>query len=146
MENSLIDSLNTLLAAHVVAAQNIRGFHWNITGVQFFEIHEKLGDLYDYLSGNADLIAEMIRTLGMAKPDTQLEVFLQKSPIKSTPAHSSLPDITASILLQFGQLHALQDMVLRIAASESCYSIENKMADLNLVIEKYTWFWRSLVS
>ena len=37
----LADNLNTLLANYSVFYQNTRGFHWNIKGDSFFELHEK---------------------------------------------------------------------------------------------------------
>ena len=38
--------LNTLLADYHVYYQNLRNFHWNILGDNFFELHEKFEELY----------------------------------------------------------------------------------------------------
>ena len=45
----LADKLNILLANYSVFYQNTRGFHWNIKGDTFFELHVKFEELYDDL-------------------------------------------------------------------------------------------------
>ena len=37
----LADKLNNLLANYSLFYQNVRGYHWNIQGDKFFELHEK---------------------------------------------------------------------------------------------------------
>ena len=43
---------------------NVRGFHWNIKGDKFFELHLKFEELYNDLILKIDEIAERILTLG----------------------------------------------------------------------------------
>ena len=43
---------------------NTRGFHWNITGEKFFELHVKFEELYNDLVVKVDEVAERILTLG----------------------------------------------------------------------------------
>ena len=38
----LIKNLKSLLADYSVFYQNVRGYHWNIKGDKFFELHVKL--------------------------------------------------------------------------------------------------------
>lgn len=42
----LAEKLNELLADYSIFYQNIRGYHWNITGDKFFELHVKFQELY----------------------------------------------------------------------------------------------------
>lgn len=65
-ENSkkLTDSLNILLANYQLFYINARGFHWNITGDKFFELHAKFEELYNDLLLKVDEVAERILTLG----------------------------------------------------------------------------------
>lgn len=37
----LVEGLNQLLANYQVFYMNVRGFHWNIKGEKFFELHAK---------------------------------------------------------------------------------------------------------
>jgi starvation-inducible DNA-binding protein len=42
---------------------NTRGFHWNIKGEKFFELHVKFEELYNDLILKIDEIAERVLTL-----------------------------------------------------------------------------------
>ena len=60
----LADKLNELLANYQLFYINTRGFHWNIKGEKFFELHAKFEELYNDLFLKIDEIAERILTLG----------------------------------------------------------------------------------
>ncbi|EAY28804.1 Dps family protein [Microscilla marina] len=67
----LANDLNQLLANFQIHYQNLRGFHWNIKGKNFFELHAKFEELYTDAQEKIDQIAERILTLGF----TPLHVF-----------------------------------------------------------------------
>ena len=50
--------LNDLLANYSVFYQNVRGYHWNIKGEKFFELHLKFEELYNVLFVKIDEVAE----------------------------------------------------------------------------------------
>lgn len=56
--------LNDLLADYHVFYQNVRGFHWNVRGNDFFTLHEKFEDLYTQLYKSIDELAERILMIG----------------------------------------------------------------------------------
>ncbi|MCC9168967.1 Dps family protein [Pontibacter harenae] len=56
--------LNELLANYHLHYQNLRGFHWNIKGVYFFQLHDKFEELYNVALTKIDAIAERILTIG----------------------------------------------------------------------------------
>src|SRR5215216_7198036 len=60
----LAKQLNALLANYQLFYINARGFHWNITGDRFFELHAKFEELYTDALVKIDEIAERILTLG----------------------------------------------------------------------------------
>jgi starvation-inducible DNA-binding protein len=43
----LVVELNELLANYQMFYQNLRGFHWNIKGKEFFELHLKFEEFYN---------------------------------------------------------------------------------------------------
>ena len=43
----LAKKLNVLLANYSIFYQNTRGYHWNIKGHKFFELHLKFEELYN---------------------------------------------------------------------------------------------------
>src|SRR5690606_21746941 len=60
----LAAKLNELLANYSIFYQNTRGYHWNIKGEKFFELHLKFEELYNDLFLKIDEVAERILTLG----------------------------------------------------------------------------------
>jgi len=58
------EKLNELLANYHLYYQNLRGFHWNIKGIQFFQLHAKFEELYTTALTKIDAIAERILTIG----------------------------------------------------------------------------------
>ncbi|MEJ8803093.1 Dps family protein [Pontibacter sp. H249] len=58
------ERLNELLANYHLYYQNLRGFHWNIKGVHFFQLHAKFEELYNTALTRIDEIAERILTIG----------------------------------------------------------------------------------
>ncbi|MFN2396810.1 MAG: Dps family protein, partial [Bacteroidales bacterium] len=51
------------LANYSIFYQNTRGYHWNIKGEKFFELHLKFEELYNDLFIKIDEVAERILTL-----------------------------------------------------------------------------------
>ena len=60
----LSKELNALLCDLHVFYQNVRGFHWNVQGPNFFELHLKFEEYYTDLQQKIDEVAERILTLG----------------------------------------------------------------------------------
>ena len=56
----LSSGLNDLLADLTVFYMNARGFHWNIRGKAFFELHAKFEELYTDLQLKIDEVAERV--------------------------------------------------------------------------------------
>ena len=51
---SLCKELNALLCDLHVFYQNVRGFHWNVQGQNFFELHAKFEEIYTDLQVKID--------------------------------------------------------------------------------------------
>ncbi|MBB3332348.1 starvation-inducible DNA-binding protein [Halomonas campaniensis] len=62
--SQLAEQLNELLANYQIFYMNVRGYHWNVKGPQFFQLHEKFEELYTDLLTKVDEVAERILTLG----------------------------------------------------------------------------------
>jgi starvation-inducible DNA-binding protein len=58
-----VNQLNKLLADYQLYYQNLRNFHWNIKGENFFDLHNQFEALYQDAREKIDEIAERILTL-----------------------------------------------------------------------------------
>jgi starvation-inducible DNA-binding protein len=75
------ESLNMLLANYQIYYQNLRNFHWNISGENFFDLHEKFEDLYNDAQVKIDEIAERILTLRM-RPLSTFSDYLETADVE----------------------------------------------------------------
>jgi starvation-inducible DNA-binding protein len=74
------DRLNDLLSNYHVYYQNLRNFHWNVDGENFFDLHEKFEELYDDAQEKIDEIAERVLTLRL-RPVSKLSSYLDRAAI-----------------------------------------------------------------
>ena len=68
MHTTVIEGLQNVLHDTYALAAKTHAAHWNITGLQFFSLHEAFGDQYAALYEAADELAERIRALGATAP------------------------------------------------------------------------------
>jgi len=104
--------LSDLLANYSVFYQNTRGYHWNLEGDKFFELHAKFEELYNDLILKIDAIAERIRTLGHTS-EYRYSEYLKLSEIKESAnvndGHKSVKEILDAIkILLTKQRHILE--------------------------------------
>jgi len=58
------DRMNDLLSDYNIFNQNVKGFHWNFMGPDFFDLHQKFEDLSGKLSQDIDKLAGLIAMTG----------------------------------------------------------------------------------
>ncbi len=73
-----VKNLNQLLADYQIYYQNLRNFHWNVQGENFFDLHAKFETLYTDARIKIDAIAERILTLH-SKPMSLLSSYLDSA-------------------------------------------------------------------
>jgi len=61
-------ALSRLLADSYTLYLKTHGFHWNVVGPRFYELHKLFEEQYTELQGAVDAIAERIRALGAKAP------------------------------------------------------------------------------
>jgi starvation-inducible DNA-binding protein len=81
---AVAEILNTLLADEYVLYTKTRNFHWNVTGLQFNDLHKFFEAQYEELDDTVDEVAERARALGARALGT-LEEFRQHTRLKETP-------------------------------------------------------------
>ncbi len=90
----LVSALNKLLANYSIHYQKLRNFHWNVTGADFFDIHEQFEKQYNYAKVAIDDIAERIRVFGQT-PLSRMADYLEVADIKEAPT-----DLTAMAMVR----------------------------------------------
>ena len=80
--NNIANELNKLLANYQIYYQNLRGFHWNIQGRDFFELHVKFEELYNDAAVKIDEVAERILTID-ARPLHSFAAYLETATLEA---------------------------------------------------------------
>lgn len=141
---NLSAKLNQLLANYQVFYINVRGFHWNIKGDKFFELHIKFEELYSDLQLKNDEIAERILTLGNT-PFHSYTDFLKNSTVKEVTDISDGNQSVAEILNAFKVIIELQREILADSDEAGDEGTNALMSDYIREQEKLVWMYSSFL-
>jgi len=134
----LADSLKTLLATNFAYYLKAQGFHWNVEGPDFSELHGFFQEIYEDAYSAIDPTAEYIRYLGEYSP-ASLERFSELTEISG---QTKIP--RARLMLE--ELKANNDQMLDLL--NRCFAEANDVNEqgiANFVAErlsahgKYRW-------
>lgn len=134
----LAEKLNNLLSNYQVYYQNLRGFHWNITGPSFFELHAKFEELYTRANESVDEIAERILTLGETPLHT-FEDYLNLSKIKVAKNITDPTDTVKTTLDNLKTIIEMEREILSLANGVDDEGSATLMSDYIKEQEKTVW-------
>lgn len=137
--------LNQLLANYEVYYQNLRGFHWNIKGNDFFVLHEKFEELYNEAQLAIDEVAERILTLGEQPLHTYTD-FVETSTIKECKNLSDSKSTVEALLESLRILIALEREILCLAGDADDEGTLALMSEYLSAQEKTVWMFASFLN
>lgn len=140
----LAKKLNVLLANYSLFYQNMRGFHWNIKGDKFFELHVKFEELYNDLLLKVDEVAERILTLG-AEPEHNYSQYNKISAITESAKVTDGTRAVEQILASFKTVISLQREILELAADAGDEGTNALMSDYIRIQEKQVWMYSAFL-
>ena len=138
--HQLAEQLNLLLANYQVFYINARGFHWNITGEKFFELHAKFEELYNNLLLKVDEVAERILTLGHTPLHTFSD-YTRIATIKEAKHVSDGKEAMQHVLDAFKTLITLQRQIADTSDSQNDEGTNALMSDYIREQEKLVWMY-----
>jgi starvation-inducible DNA-binding protein len=141
----LAETLNELLANFQLFYINTRGFHWNIKGDKFFELHLKFEELYTDLQLKIDEVAERILTLGHT-PSHSFTDYLKTSAIKEQRNISDGNRAVASIISSFSILLELERKLLQLSEDAGDEGTNAQMSDYIRAQEKLVWMYTAYIN
>lgn len=134
--------LNTLLANYQLFYMNLRGFHWNIKGEKFFELHVKFEELYNDILLKVDEIAERIVTIGVT-PLHSYSSFLAEAKIKEHTNITNGKQCVEHIVNDFGILLELERELLAMSGDADDEGTNALMSDYIREQEKLIWMYNA---
>lgn len=141
----LAEKLNELLANYSLFYQNTRGYHWNIKGEKFFELHLKFEELYNDLLLKVDEVAERILTLGHS-PNHNYSDYKKISKITESTKVSDGITAVKEILNSFQTVILLQRELLSLSAEAGDEGTNALMSDYIRIQEKLVWMYSAFLN
>lgn len=138
----LASMLNQLLADYQLFYQNLRGFHWNIKGKEFFELHLKFEEFYNDAVIKIDEIAERILTLE-GEPLHTFSDYVNTSKIKEEKGITNGIEGVKIIVDNFSTLILLEREILAKAGDADDEGTVSLMSDYISQTEKTLWMLNS---
>jgi starvation-inducible DNA-binding protein len=138
----LIRRLNHLLSDYQVFYQNLRGFHWNIKGREFFELHLKFEELYNDAIIKIDEIAERILTLE-GEPLHTFTDYVNLSDIKEEKGVTNGIKGIEIIVTNFATIILKERAILNLASDAEDEGTVSLMSDYISQTEKTLWMLNS---
>lgn len=141
---AIVASLNKLQADSSMLYMKTHGFHWNVTGPHFTQLHELFESQYTEIWQSIDEIAERIRALG------ELALGSYKEMIGLSCIEGAAPGLDWKSMV--AQLVEGNEAVVRTA--RECHAVASKAGDeatidlltrRTLEHEKNAWMLRSLL-
>jgi len=140
--NQLATGLNQLLADLHIFYQNARGFHWNIRGREFFELHLKFEELYNDLILKIDEVAERILTLD-GQPLHAFEDFIQHSDVPVVRDVVQGEEAMKHCVAGFSVLLVRERALLSLAQGANDEGTAALMSDYIREQENLVWMYRA---
>lgn len=135
---SVVDQLNALLANYHVYYQNLRNFHWNTEGENFFDLHEKFEDLYNDAQVKIDEIAERILTL-RHRPLSRFSDYLAKADIEEAPILKDDYEMVETVLTNHKIIIANMRSLLEAADECKDSGTDDMIGGFLEQLEKASW-------
>ncbi|MEM9886003.1 MAG: Dps family protein [Bacteroidota bacterium] len=142
---STVNELNQLLCNYQIYYQNLRNYHWNVNGENFFDLHEKFEGLYEDARTKIDEIAERILTL-RETPISRSSEYLRRAEVEEAEVTSNEYEMIDTILKN----HSIIIKNFRRVLKEADKSVDEGTADMIggflFNIEKESWMldaWRA---
>lgn len=133
-----VNGLQQLLADFQVYYTNLRGFHWNIKGKNFFQLHSRFEEMYDNASEKIDEIAERILMLD-GVPAHNFSAYLKLSNVKETGVVTDGDEGLKNVLDTLSHLIQSERAILATASEAGDESTVAMMSDYLKEQEKLVW-------
>lgn len=138
----LIDNMKTVLADTFTMYIKAHGYHWNVIGSDFPQLHEFFQDLYEELHGATDDIAEQIRQIDAFAPGT-----LQRMKELSGVAEDDKIPVAANMITNLITANEVLLTALTVAYKQADtdeeFGLANFLQDRMMAHKKHGWMLKA---
>lgn len=141
-DKELVNKAKQVLADTFVLYMKAHGYHWNVIGSDFPQLHEFFGDLYEELHDATDLLAEQIRQLDSFSPGT-LYRMVELSSIKEDEAIPKCEKMITNLLEANDQCMATIKECYEMAEEQKEFPYSNILQDRLSAHAKHRWMLKA---
>lgn len=144
-KTTMTTALNELLSDVQIYTMNVKGLHWNITGKNFFLLHDKYEELYNEADEMVDEIAERILAIG-GNPFHTFEDYVANKDLEVARHVSKGEEGVALVLGNLKYLLRKEREILEQASENSDEATASLIGDFIVSQEKEIWMLESFLS
>lgn len=138
----LVEYMKRVLGSSFALYLKAHNYHWNVTGPNFAQYHDFLGDLYEEIHGSIDDTAEEIRKLGSFAPGSfarfaQLSVVQDEVNIPA--AQQMMSNLAADNDKLLGLMYDAREAAEKANKAGTLDYLESRIG----VHEKHAWMLKS---
>jgi starvation-inducible DNA-binding protein len=141
---SMVEHLTRVLSDTYLLGIKTHGYHWNVTGPLFPQLHAEFGAQYEELFTAADDVAERIRALDFPAPGGTA-AFQKNSVVKESSGHPKASAMVADLLKTHEAVRERIDAAREHANEIGDSATEDLMIGRLRVHDKTIWMLRSQV-
>jgi len=145
VEAKVIAKLNKHLANQVVLYVKLRNYHWNITGPQFFNIHNLTEEYYEHIAETLDAVAERIRQLDEPPLSTMQSYLEHATLLEEQETAFTAEEVVKRVLADFQTLLDDSNQILTAAEDEDDTATADVMAEQIDWLEESIWMLKAFL-
>lgn len=140
LKSKTVEALNAVLSQTFRLYVQTHGYHWNVTGPDFRQLHESFEGQYQNLWSALDDIAERIRIQDAPAPGTVAEL-MALAPAEDSPAQSA-EDMVAKLIAGHEALAAILRDAIEAASEDGDEVSAGLLTDRLEWHEKELWMMK----
>lgn len=133
--------LRQLVSMEYVLYVKLQNFHWNVTGWNFYSLHQFFGQQYEELGKFIDRIAEQIRKYGRAAPGAMQEFIQNSLGLEERPG--VLLDAQSMVAVSLSDHEAIVTYLNSLQPNMLDLATQNLLGEILDWHMKYAWMLRA---
>ncbi|MFS0766147.1 Dps family protein [Peribacillus phoenicis] len=133
--------VNKEIANFSVLYTKIHNYHWFVNGPHFFELHQKLEELYKEVTSNYDELAERLLAIG-EKPVATLKEYMELTTIEEATGKENTEDMVQSVISDFEKLSEEFLEIIEVAEQEDPVTAD-MLTGMKKSLNKHAWMLRA---
>ncbi|NBO70572.1 DNA starvation/stationary phase protection protein [bacterium] len=141
--DELVTAMKIVLANTYAMYFKAHGFHWNVEGKDFSQLHEFFGNIYEEVFAAADTIAEEIRALDAFAP-YGMQTLADIATIKDSAIYgNSVPSMLSDLISANSAVIEALNSAHKLAEAEGNNGLLNLLEERLDVHAKHAWMLRA---